>query len=63
MGYSLRTARYRYTEWRKRQGKEVLARELYDYQADPNESVNRAGDPAHAGLLEKLARQLASVTG
>lgn len=63
MGYSLRTARYRYTEWRKREGAGVLARELYDYQVDPNESANRAGDPANAGLMKKLAEQLAGVAG
>jgi arylsulfatase A-like enzyme len=39
MGYSMRTNRYRYTEWQDKQGK-VVARELYDHQTDPAETKN-----------------------
>ena len=35
MGYSMRTNRYRYTEWREFQKGKILARELYDHQTDP----------------------------
>ena len=57
MGYTMRTERYRYTEWFDR-GKNLLARELYDYEIAPTETVNLAGRPEHAGLVERLARQL-----
>lgn len=42
MGYSLRTRRYRYTEWRDWKTGNVIARELYDHQADPYENHNVA---------------------
>ena len=48
MGYSIRTERYRFTIWMKDNfrtnlafdKKLVVATELYDYQKDPNETVN-----------------------
>ena len=60
MGYAVRTDRYRYVEWRKRDGTGVVARELYDHQTDPDEGRNVAGDPANKGVVEKLANQLAA---
>ena len=42
-GYSLRTDRYRYTEWDD--GKRGV--ELYDHIADPHEWKNLAKDPAN----------------
>lgn len=54
-GYSLRTPRWRYTEWD--QGRE--GRELYDHDADPRELTNLAGDPAQAAIVAELSRQLA----
>ncbi|MCC7492044.1 MAG: sulfatase [Fimbriimonadaceae bacterium] len=53
MGYSLRTARYRYTRWQERDGT-LLAAELYDHQQDPGEQVNRAADPALATVRTAL---------
>ncbi|MBW3599096.1 MAG: sulfatase [Planctomycetes bacterium] len=53
-GYSLRTPRWRYTEWDE--GRE--GRELYDHQSDPNEITNLAGDPAHEATIAKLSEQL-----
>jgi arylsulfatase A-like enzyme len=58
MGYTMRTERYRYTEWRYRDGGEVIDRELYDYEADPRESVNHARNPENAELLQRLAKQM-----
>ncbi len=60
MGYAIRTDRYRYVEWRKRDGTEVVARELYDHRTDPDEDVNVAGDAANEEVVEKLAERLAA---
>lgn len=40
MGYSVRTERVRYTEWRDWKTGEVIARELYDAHQDPGETKN-----------------------
>jgi iduronate 2-sulfatase len=57
MGRSMRTDRYRYTEWQDSSGK-VTARELYDHGADPGENVNLAGRPENKDLVATLAAQL-----
>jgi iduronate 2-sulfatase len=50
MGRSVRTERWRYTEWDEgRKG-----RQLYDHDRDPKEYVNLAGDPAHAETVSRL---------
>lgn len=56
-GTAMRTDRYRYVEWRNKQG-EVVARELYDHQTDPQENENVANLPGQASLIEQLAMQL-----
>ena len=53
-GYSIRTERYRFTEWAD--GTE--GEEMYDYQTDPKEVKNLAADPKHAKLKEQLRAQL-----
>lgn len=57
MGRSIRTDRYRYTEWAV-QGQEPAARELYDHQTDPKENVNIANLPENKALAAKLAKML-----
>jgi len=53
-GYSLRTPRWRYTEWDEgRRG-----RELYDHEADARELTNLADDSAHAETVDQLSQQL-----
>ena len=58
MGYSLRTDRFRYTEWRDWQSGDVLARELYDHRTDPDETVNEAGSARFQTDLTTLSQQL-----
>jgi iduronate 2-sulfatase len=57
MGRSMRTERYRYTEWAE-DGKGVVAVELYDHATDPQENVNIARQPEQSGLLAELSRKL-----
>lgn len=54
-GYSIRTPRYRYTEW----GKDGAAGvELYDHRTDPAEMDNRAGDPQLVETAKQLSQML-----
>lgn len=57
MGYSMRTDRYRYTEWSK-PGESPVGVELYDHQQDPDENVNLADQPEHKKLIAELSKQL-----
>jgi iduronate 2-sulfatase len=53
-GYSLRTPRWRYTEWDEgRKG-----RELYDHQQDSRELTNLAEDPAMQQTVAELSQEL-----
>ena len=54
MGYTMRTDRYRYTEWIDRRSGDVRARELYDHQGDPQENVNAIDRPKYAEDVKKL---------
>jgi arylsulfatase A-like enzyme len=62
MGYSIRTDRYRYTEWRPLKTGDIAARELYDHGNDPNETVNLAEQTAHAETVERLQGKLRELT-
>lgn len=53
-GYSLRTPRWRYTEWDG--GKE--GRELYDHDTDPKELTNLADKPEHAATVADLSAKM-----
>ena len=57
MGHSIRTDRYRYTEWAT-PGQQPMGIELYDHQSDPQENVNIAAAPEKAELLAELSRKL-----
>ncbi len=59
IGYSLRTDRYRYTEWDG--GKQGL--ELYDHQQDPQEFTNLAKDSQHADTVKQLGTKLQELVG
>lgn len=58
MGYSMRTDRYRYTQWQNIETGDVTARELYDHQTDPNENTNIAANPDKKQLVAHLGRML-----
>lgn len=59
MGYSMRTDRYRYTEWQNEVGWPLpLGIELYDYKTDPKGNVNIAGNPGNKELVAKLSKML-----
>jgi iduronate 2-sulfatase len=57
MGYSLRTERWRYTEW----DGGTQGTELYDEKNDPGELNNLAEDPAHKAVVSELKRLLQTV--
>ena len=54
-GRSLRTSRWRCTEWDE--GRNGI--ELYDHDSDPGEFTNLASDPQYAGVLKDLRNLLA----
>lgn len=62
LGRMVRTADFRYSEWRKdlaRPGETPpVERELYDLAADPLEQRNLAEDPAHAAVADEMAARL-----
>jgi uncharacterized sulfatase len=55
-GRTVRTTRWRCTEWDE--GRNGI--ELYDHDTDPHEYTNLANDPRHAGVLTELRALLAS---
>ena len=50
LGRSVRTERWRYTEWEHG----TLGVELYDHDHDPDEFVNLASDPKYAAVVAEL---------
>ncbi len=53
-GYSIRTERYRFTQWDGGQKGE----QLYDMQSDPSETKNLIQSPEHATVLAELRARL-----
>jgi iduronate 2-sulfatase len=56
MGYSIRTDRYRYTQWIETHSGNVVARELYDHKKDPGENVNVV--PNHQKIVANMEEKL-----
>jgi len=65
-GYSIRTKRYRYTEWHKNtyrsykpyEDSNIVGLELYDYEKDPLETRNLVNDPAYKAVVATLKAKL-----
>ncbi|MGZ0170281.1 MAG: sulfatase [Planctomycetales bacterium] len=58
-GYSMRTDRWRYTEWRAVADGRAVARELYDHDNGGRETTNLAGSPEQTTVVKQLAERLA----
>ena len=66
MGYSIRTERYRYTEWHEKNYRSfkpydennVIGRELYDYEKDPLESKNHVDEKSYNTVVADLKGKL-----
>jgi arylsulfatase A-like enzyme len=66
MGYSLRTDRYRFTIWMKDNFRTnrpfdqnlVVATELYDYQKDPDETINDVDEKSYAEISKDLKAKM-----
>jgi len=56
-GDSVKTDRYRYTEWRYKDGRRY-ARMLYDHYVDPGENVNISERPDSRPLVERFSRMI-----
>ncbi|MBL7077097.1 MAG: sulfatase [Kiritimatiellae bacterium] len=60
MGYAYRDDRYRYIEWVQKRFMKgetdgpVVARELYDYEKDPDETRNLIDDPAYKEVVASM---------
>lgn len=63
VGYSIRTDRWRYTEWRPLDGVELVERELYDHENDPGETHNLANTADRSEVVDELAARLAKTVG
>ena len=59
-GQTIRTARYRYTQWTPLDGERDILVELYDLEQDPMEYNNLKDDPTHADLVAELSARLAA---
>lgn len=60
MGYSIRTRCHRYTEWINKFGK-VVARDLFDYEADPLETTNLIEHAGARDVAADMAQRLEQV--
>jgi arylsulfatase A-like enzyme len=68
MGYSIRTTRYRYTIWMKDNFRTnrifdknlIIATELYDYQKDPNETINVGDEKYYTNISKEMNKKMLS---
>jgi iduronate 2-sulfatase len=62
MGRAIRTNRYRFVEWRDKDTNALVARELYDHQDDPAETLNLADREELAETVSRLTLELRQIT-
>ena len=60
-GYSFRNKRYRYIEWINKKTKEIVSKELYDYEKDPLETVDLSKNPEYKDIMNDMAKKLREV--
>ena len=65
MGYSIRTDRYRYTVWLKNfrsnqpfKDDLLVGSELYDYEKDPNETVNVVKEKSYTTAAKEIHQKM-----
>jgi iduronate 2-sulfatase len=58
MGHSIRTGKWRYTEWMDRRSGKVVAQELYDHSAGPVATRNLSNQPELADTVNELSKML-----
>lgn len=59
-GYSMRTDRWRYTEWINKDSKEIVARELYDHKETQLSVRNVVDNPENRKFVRRLSKKLDS---
>lgn len=63
MGYSVRTADWRYVEWFYSDSDQCIAKELYDIKSQGLEQDNLAGRDEHRAIEQELAEQITAYRG
>ncbi len=58
LGFAIQTQRYRYTEWIQEATGDVVDRDLFDHQNDPDENESIAHRPENADRIQTLSRLL-----
>jgi hypothetical protein len=58
IGYTIKTDRYRYTEWIRNSTGEVQAIDLFDHQTDPDENRGVAKLPENEKVIKELSSLL-----
>jgi len=56
-GDSVKTDRYRFTQWRDKKNK-VYAQMLYDHSVDPVENVNISERPENKTIVNKMSKMI-----
>jgi len=59
IGYSIKTERYRYTEWVNKKTGEIDAQELYDHKTDSKENTNLANKKKYKSIVEEHSKIIA----
>ncbi len=62
-GYSVRTDRWRYTEWRAIDSHKIIAHELYDHKSGLEETQNLADDVSQNTIIKQLSALLENPFG